>query len=181
VQNSYDAAVQNSYDDVSVNVSTAANSPAAVRYTARQPQQQQQHVTHSNNSSSSNNINGSSSTSSGSTTVRSSNTGTDATVEVDQSYLPADVEVDDTEPTDETSESVTLEDVARTMVQNRVKGVADSVVQGVLSCINGRVLSGTAVLTGTALAVQLCSSQRARCVTLQHTHTRIYVYIHVYI
>eukprot|EP00953_Heterococcus_sp_UTEX-ZZ885_P040554 20720-Heterococcus_DN1.PRE.1 len=152
-----DAAVQNSYDDVSDNFSTAANSPATVRYTARQQQQQQQHVTHSNNSG-----NNSSRSTSGNTAVRSSNTGTNASVETHQSDSPANVEVDGTEPAVETSEPVTLEDVARTMVQNRVKGAADSVVQGVLSCINGRVLSGTAVLTGTALAVQLCSSQRAR-------------------
>jgi hypothetical protein len=167
-----DAAVQNSYDDVSDNVSTAANSPATVRYTARQQQQQQQHVTHSNNSG-----NNSSRSTSGNTAVRSSNTGTNASVETHQSDSPANVEVDGTEPAVETSEPVTLEDVARTMVQNRVKGLADSVVQGVLACINGRVLSGTAVLTGTALAVQLCSSQRARYVTRYNMDT--YVYMHV--
>eukprot|EP00953_Heterococcus_sp_UTEX-ZZ885_P040553 20719-Heterococcus_DN1.PRE.1 len=155
-----DAAVQNNYDDVSDNVSTAANSPATVRCTARQQQQQQQQrVNRSNNSNSSNNIN-SSSSNNGNTAVRSSNTGANASVETHQSDSPANVEVD--EPAVETSERVTLEVVARTMVQNRVKDVADSVVQGVLSCINGRVLSGTAVVTGTALAVQLCSSQRAR-------------------
>jgi hypothetical protein len=155
-----DAAVQNNYDDVSDDVSTAANSPATVRYTARQQQQQQQQqqTPYTNNSNSNSSI------SSNSTAVRNSNNGTSSTSEVHQSDAPADVEVGETEPAVETSEAVTLEDVARTMVQNRVKGVADSVVQGVLSCINGRVLSGTAVLTGTALAMQLCSSQRARYV-----------------
>jgi hypothetical protein len=168
-----DAAVQNNYDDVGDDVSTAAISPATMRYTARQ---QQQHVTHSNsnNSNSINSINSSSSTSS-STAARNSSAGTHAAVEVDQSDLPAVVEVDDTEPAAETSEPVTLEHVARTMVQNRVKGVADSVVQGVLSCINGRVLSGTAVVTGTALAVQLCSSQRARYETRHHIHVFMYI------